>query len=189
MSNRRVSQARESVRYSLKQSYGVGKIDAQVAGEELARIQARDGQLQASVVVEEARPSEAPLHPAFEWRDKVAAEQYRVWQARNLIRAVHVVTEERPRPSPVYVHCPQPQVQGEPQSPRSGYQPVAVVIQRPDLWAVAVAEATRKVREAEESLRKLHEAAEGSDDSDRLARIAVAMSAASALHEAVRGLH
>jgi len=49
-------------------------IDAQTAGSELDRIRQRDGTIIPAVVVDEARPEEAPLHPAFEWRDSVAAE-------------------------------------------------------------------------------------------------------------------
>lgn len=71
-------------------------LPASVAGPELDRIRKRDGRIQASVVVEEARPDEAPLHPAFEWRDEVAAEEWRRHQATELVREVRVVVEHRP---------------------------------------------------------------------------------------------
>ena len=66
-------------------------IDAQTAGSELDRIRRRDGTIKPAVVVDEARPKEAPLHPAFEWRDPVAAEQWREHQASKLIKVVRVV--------------------------------------------------------------------------------------------------
>ena len=66
-------------------------IDAQTAGSELDRIRRRDGTIKPAVVVDEARPEEAPLHPAFEWRDPVAAEQWREHQASKLIKVVRVV--------------------------------------------------------------------------------------------------
>ena len=66
-------------------------IDAQTAGRELDRIRRRDGTIRPAAVVDEARPEEAPLHPAFEWRDPVAAEQWREHQASTLIRVVRVV--------------------------------------------------------------------------------------------------
>jgi hypothetical protein len=37
-------------------------------------------------VVEAARPKTSPLHDRFTWDDNVAAEQYRLWEARQLIR-------------------------------------------------------------------------------------------------------
>ena len=66
-------------------------IDAQTAGSELDRIRRRDGTIKPAAVVAEARPEEAPLHPAFEWRDPVAAEQWREHQASKLIKVVRVV--------------------------------------------------------------------------------------------------
>jgi len=69
-------------------------IDPQAAGEELERIKHRDGTITAPAVVDEARPEDAVLHPAFEWQDPVAAEQYRLIQARTLIKRVRVICPE-----------------------------------------------------------------------------------------------
>jgi hypothetical protein len=71
-------------------------IDAQTAGSELDRIRRRDGTIKPAAVVDEARPEEAPLHPAFEWRDPVAAEQWREHQASKLIKVVRVVPSAQP---------------------------------------------------------------------------------------------
>ncbi len=54
---------------------------------ELKRIAAEnDGLLQPEIVVERARPESSPLHSRFEWDNTVAGHQYRIWQARHLIR-------------------------------------------------------------------------------------------------------
>jgi hypothetical protein len=76
-------------------------VDVQTAGEELDRIRAEYGTLTPPVVVEESRPEDAPLHPAFEWRDPIAAERYREHQASQLIRRVKVVTPAPERPATV----------------------------------------------------------------------------------------
>ena len=47
-----------------------------------------DGVLSPSVVVEAARPVKSALHKCFEWDDSVAAQQWRLEQARNLLRVV-----------------------------------------------------------------------------------------------------
>ena len=75
-------------------------IDAQEAGEELERIKQRDGTIVPAAVVDEARPEDAVLHPAFEWVDPVAAERYREIQARQLIKRVRVICPE-PEEKPV----------------------------------------------------------------------------------------
>ena len=72
--------------------------------EELEEIRlTNDGVLCAADVVEYARNPQTSLHNHFEWDDTRAAEQYRLWQARELIR---VVVQTRPTsdvPTRVYV--------------------------------------------------------------------------------------
>lgn len=66
-------------------------VSAQEAGEELQRIREERGRLTPATVVDESRPEDAVLHPVFEWRDPVAAEQWREHQAATLIKRVRVV--------------------------------------------------------------------------------------------------
>lgn len=49
-------------------------------------------------VVEFARNPETALHSQFEWNDSAAAEEYRLWQARQIIRVT--VTMEAPENDP-----------------------------------------------------------------------------------------
>lgn len=62
---------------------------------ELLRIYENDGILTPEAVVEAAQPKTSPLHPHFEWDNKKAAHQYRLDQARELIR-LRSVDLERP---------------------------------------------------------------------------------------------
>jgi len=65
---------------------------------ELARIaEENNGVLLPKAVVEAARSQNSPLHSWFEWDDSVAAEAYRLEQARYLIR----ITVEYPIPGEV----------------------------------------------------------------------------------------
>lgn len=69
-------------------------VPAQVAGEELERIRvAHNGRLTQADVVAEAREKTNPLHKAFEWNDKRAANEYRLTQAAYIIRSITVATE------------------------------------------------------------------------------------------------
>ena len=47
-----------------------------------------DGKLTAQAVVDAAREESSPLHGYFEWDDNKAANEYRLLQARKLIRVV-----------------------------------------------------------------------------------------------------
>jgi hypothetical protein len=71
-----------------------GRANAQTIGESLDKIRVKSGgELEPRDVVNAARDKNNPLHIHFEWDDRVAAESYRVDQARNLIRLVRVVDE------------------------------------------------------------------------------------------------
>ena len=66
------------------------------------------GNLDPKDVVEEAKASSHPLHDYFEWRDKIAGEQFRIDQARALIRSVRieVKTNSAPMRAPQWVRSP-----------------------------------------------------------------------------------
>ncbi len=66
--------------------------------EELYLIQkTNNGLLDPVKVVDFARDPETALHSKFTWDDSKAAEQYRIWQARQIIRMELVVVQETPK--------------------------------------------------------------------------------------------
>lgn len=67
---------------------------AQVIGDALDEIRlARGGELQPMNVVDAARDPKHALHPHFEWDDSVAAEAFRLDQARSIIRIVRIADD------------------------------------------------------------------------------------------------
>lgn len=77
-------------------------VDAQKAGEELERIRTRhNGRLEPEWVVHNAKSPQNVLHDLFEWNDNVAAQNYRIDQARAVIRSVEVVVDEAPEAKPI----------------------------------------------------------------------------------------
>lgn len=60
----------------------------------IRKLYEQHGELTAGMVVQSARPKNAPLHPYFEWDDKAAAEEFRLEQARSMIRRVTFVIED-----------------------------------------------------------------------------------------------
>ena len=60
------------------------KVDAQVAGEEVARI-ASVKPLTAEAIVDASKAEDAPLNPIFEWDNEKASHEWRKQQARVML--------------------------------------------------------------------------------------------------------
>lgn len=56
----------------------------------LQELEEEHGIVRPKDLLEKARPKNSPLHPYFDWDDKKAAENYRIWQAQHLIASVRV---------------------------------------------------------------------------------------------------
>ena len=83
-------------------------VSADVANKELEAIaQNNGGVIDPQTVVDVSRSEDAPLHNLFEWDDSVAAEKYRVSQARFIIRNITVCEDAKPTVRQ-FVHAVQP---------------------------------------------------------------------------------
>lgn len=178
MSNRKVEAARKAVQFALRSGQHIKGVSAEVVGCALSELHAQHGSLSPSAVLEAARPEASPLHPVFQWNNDKAAEEYRMWQARELIRNVRVVREGGDSVA-AFVHVDKHYVSTE------------VVVGRPDLFSLALAQLIAKVRSAEASVAELRHYAEEQPDADgeRLGRIAIAMQAMQTASAAVAALH
>lgn len=125
---------------------GLYPVSAQTAGEELHRIYADKGQLKPADVVDESRPTSAPLHPCFEWDDEVAAEKYREVQAGNLIRSITVV-HETPAHEPVEVRAFV--------KPMETYAPIEVVVNSEEQMAALLESALSELKSFEKKYATL----------------------------------
>ncbi|MEE4236521.1 MAG: hypothetical protein V2I51_07335 [Anderseniella sp.] len=77
---------------------------------ELNRLaKAGGGRITPSAIVEAARDEDSALHAYFEWDDSTAAEQYRLMQARELLRSckVEFKINDRKIAIPAYVRDPE----------------------------------------------------------------------------------
>lgn len=76
---------------------GIYNADATKVCEEIG-----DGNVTPQNVLEKARNEDSELHKCFEWNDGIAAEKYRLSQARNIIQNLVIVTN-KPEEQPVRV--------------------------------------------------------------------------------------
>jgi hypothetical protein len=81
--------------------------DARIIGRRLEQLHKKHQGLSSKIVLEDARRERSPLHKYFDWDDTVAAEKWRLNQARKLVQSVRVIIEsggEEPREMRAFVH-------------------------------------------------------------------------------------
>lgn len=85
--------------------------DANAVGMHLEMLREKfKGELTPNDVVDDARNHNSPLHSFFEWDDTEAAQQWRLQQARGLIRAVVAIIVDDKEPArriQAFVHVPE----------------------------------------------------------------------------------
>jgi hypothetical protein len=167
----------EEVKFKVRGFDSYAGIPAETVADELARIYNNSGELTPDAVVEEATPEESPLHPAFEWDNEKAGHEHRKHQARNLIRKVEIVQAKIA--SPVYVHV---------NAEKPAYHPVELVVQRPDMFALALEELVGKLASSERSVQQLENAAKIGTDPDKLVLVSEIVQAFRFVSEKVQGL-
>lgn len=142
--------------YRWREGYGFSEVTAEEVASELDRIRdVRGGGEVArpSDVVEESRPESAPLHPLFEWDDSVAAEKYRVEQARGILRAVVSYEEADPEvevPAYIKVHV---------EHGAQSYYPAARVMSDAEMMKSVVDRALADLKSWQERYRHLKQLA------------------------------
>jgi len=124
------------------------RIAAATAKAELDKIKrAQSGKIHAEDVVRAARPAKSPLHAAFEWDDSEAAEQYRLTQAREVMRSIVVRYVNAPADAPptrLYVNVDRGTAD-------SAYMEIAVALGQPEFKDQIL---ERALREAQEYQRR-----------------------------------
>ena len=115
--------------------------------DELAEIAARDGTLKPEAVVAFAQDPNTALHSQFEWDDTKAGHQFRLEQARKVIRVRVRVLPQSNEPVRCYVSLPSDRREGQ------GYRTLVSVMsdedRRQELLNMALAEAQQFKRKYE----------------------------------------
>lgn len=102
--------------------------------------------LTPQLVVNSAADPASPLHDYFQWSDAKAADQYRLWQARQLIKSIKI---ERPDGAmmPKYLSVKV----GETRQ----YEEITALVQDSDKWSAVLQDAAQSLREVEKHVEDL----------------------------------
>ncbi len=141
----------------------------------------RTGSFIPSDILRKAEDPECPLHDSFEWEDSTAAHEYRLIQARKIIRRYNVLIEEQDE---MVVHVPIVSGSGE-----GEYKPRNVVVQIQSEYERALCEAYSKFAAAEDAVKFLKTAVENEGVDEQLVKIALIQEAFFTAREALKTLH
>lgn len=112
------------------------KGDAQIAGEMCNQLES-EGRLNAQTLVDVNRPEDAPLHNSFEWNDSIAGEEWRKYQARNIIHSLVVMPENKSVETRAFFKL---------SSVQNNYDSVHTIIQNEDKNAQLLRDAEKELR-------------------------------------------
>lgn len=122
--------AKERIRW--KSGYRAN-VDAATAWSVYEAVKAStEGKPTAADLLEEAEDESCPIHDAFEWDDSKAGHEYRLSQARSMMRSFVVVPEESSKPREGHRALEIQSVpSGDGTRPKAAYVPVVDVMKDP----------------------------------------------------------
>jgi len=142
-------------------------VSAQVAGEHIEELEAIHGKVTPKILLDDSRPTEAVLHPLYEWDDQIAAEKYRLSQSGDIVRNLVIICPIEITPEPRRITIAR--VEQEPTSEKetipkqevapvrafvsvrendeNAYKSVSKVVRDEDLYAQAVGDIFKAIAE------------------------------------------
>jgi len=121
-----------------------------------------DGLLYPNTIVEYARNENTLLHERFEWDDEIAGENYRIWQARQLIVRVKIEA--------IKGHIIQAYVSLTSDRSDGGYRSMVEVLQDDDASGELLMDALEEFKRLEEKYKELKELRRIFQDIDAIRR-------------------
>ena len=105
-------------------------VPAQKAGEHIEELCRKYGEVTPQILVDDARPEDALMHPLYEWNDSIAAEKYRLGQSRRITNDLIVVRvsyeePELPEPAKAFVSI-------KPRNESASYKPIVEALSDED---------------------------------------------------------
>ena len=130
-----------------------GNGDAEKIHLELEKLRSKTGDLSPDEVVEMARSKDNPAHSEFTWSNAIAAREYRLEQARRMVRSIVVLYKETPKAGPQrrYVQVTRNIVDNDEVKKKRVYTDVRDALKDPETKAEVLA---RAINEAASYRRK-----------------------------------
>jgi hypothetical protein len=121
------------------------------------------GILRPEDIVEAARPARSPLHECFEWDDSKAGQEFRLWQARHMIRVCVMLVDGETEPIRAYVS-----MMGDRAEEGGGYRHMVDVMSDDDSRLRMLAEALNELKGFQRKYRRIRELAPVFEAADKV---------------------
>ena len=131
-------------------------IDPERAYNEMASLK----EITPESVLKLARNEDTELHDAFEWDDSIAAEKYRLDQARYLIRSIVVREDDAPKENAIRTFMLS--------SERKTYKPISYFMENKDEYAILLERAKNELYAFKRKYERLSELSDVFDCIDAL---------------------
>lgn len=117
----------------------------------MEKLNLEHGEVTPQIMVDDARPEDALMHPMYEWNDDVAAEKYRYCQARKImselvIIKVHESGDALPDPVRAFVSV-------KPRNESASYQTIVSALSHEDTKRQVIANARAEIEAFERKYR------------------------------------
>ncbi len=139
----------------------------------------KDGQLTASGILKMAENKRSPLHSMFEWDDTKAAREYRLYQARRIIKRANVRFENQ---EDKIVHVPVSSGEGV-------YKQAKSVVTSISDFELAMSEALKKLASAERAVQTLKDTLDNTEAEENIVILSVALQGLQTANDAIHKIH
>lgn len=126
------------------------RADAQKCAEEITEICNDIGSATPQQILEKARDESTELHKCFTWDDTIAAEKYRLAQARQVVckLKIEIIEQEKQEPTPIRFFY---------KTDKSGYKPTSFIVKHVDEYQFLLERALRELEAFKQKYKNIAE--------------------------------
>ena len=126
------------------------RADAQKCAEEITEICNDIGSATPQRILEKARDESTELHKCFTWDDTIAAEKYRLAQARQVVckLKIEIIEQKKSEPTPIRFFY---------KTDNSGYKPTSFIVQHVDEYQFLLERAKRELEAFKQKYKNITE--------------------------------
>lgn len=136
--------------YKARWETGIFHADAQKCAEEITEICNDIGSATPQQILEKARDESTELHKCFTWDDTIAAEKYRLAQARQVVckLKIEIIEQEKQEPTPIRFFY---------KTDKSGYKPTSFIVKHVDEYQFLLERALRELEAFKQKYKNIAE--------------------------------